>query len=137
MTVEIGQADCRCDRLLHTDEWFPSAVSGPLRESPYTPYVGTSRRRLGVILRFVVAAYVAALATLPFAHHDLACHLKTSTHCGVCHVGTSADDTSNQPALGHVNLIDAGRAVVVSPSFAVSSVFLPSSGRSPPATDSL
>lgn len=99
--------------------------------------MGTSRRRLGVILRFVIAAYVAALATLPFGHHDLACHLKTSTHCGVCHVGTSADDPSAQPAPGHVNLADAGRAVVASASFATSSVFLPSSGRSPPATDSL
>lgn len=99
--------------------------------------MGTSRRRLGVILKFVIAAYVAALATLPFGHHDLACHVKTSTHCGVCHVGTSGDDTSAQPALGHVNLADAGRAVVASATFATSSVFLPSSGRSPPATDSL
>jgi hypothetical protein len=100
--------------------------------------VGTSRRRLGVILRFVIAAYVAALATLPFGHHDLACHLKTSTHCGVCHVGTSADETSAQPALGHVNLMDAGRTLVAITPFAASSVLLPSSGRSPPATtDSL
>jgi hypothetical protein len=100
--------------------------------------VGTSRRRLGVILRFVIAAYVAALATLPFGHHDLACHLKTSTHCGVCHVGTSADDTSAQPVLAHVNLADAGRAQVAGAAFAASSVVLPSSGRSPPAsTDSL
>ena len=100
--------------------------------------MGTSRRRLGVILRFVIAAYVAALATLPFGHHDLACHVKTSTHCGVCHVGTSADPTSDQPALGHVNLADAGRALVAITSFAASSALLPSSGRSPPATtDSL
>ena len=92
----------------------------------YNHSVGTSRRRLGIILRFVIAAYVAALATLPFGHHDLACHLKTSTHCGVCHVGTSADDTSAQPALGHVNLADAGRAMVAGTSFAVSSVSRPS-----------
>ena len=85
----------------------------------------------------MIAAYVAALATLPFGHHDLACHLKTSTHCGVCHVGTSADDTSAQPTLGHVDLADAGRAMVASAPFAASSVFLPSSGRSPPATDFL
>jgi hypothetical protein len=85
----------------------------------------------------MIAAYVVALATLPFGHHDLACHLKTSTHCGVCHVGTSADDTSPQPALGQVNLADAGRAVVASASLALSSVSLPSSGRSPPATNFL
>lgn len=96
--------------------------------------MGISRRRLGVILRFVIAAYVAALATLPFGHHDLACHLKTSTHCGVCHVGTSVDETGAQPALGQVNLADAGRATVAGASFARSSVSRPSSGRSPPAS---
>jgi hypothetical protein len=87
-----------------------------------------------MILRFVIAAYVAALATLPFGHHDLACHLKTSTHCGVCHVGTSADDTSAQPTLGHVDLADAGLAMAASASKAASDVYLPSSGRSPPAS---
>jgi len=96
--------------------------------------VGTSRRRLGVILRFVIAVYVAALATLPFGHHDLVCHVKSSTHCGVCHVGTSADDTSAQPALGHVDLADAGRARVAGASLGTSSISLPSSGRSPPAS---
>jgi hypothetical protein len=81
----------------------------------------------------VVAAYIAALAALPFAHHDLACHLKSSTHCTVCHVGTSADDTSVQPGLGHVDLADAGRASEAEAPVAVSCVLLPSSGRSPPA----
>ena len=103
-------------------------------ESPYTPYVGTSRRRLGVILKFVVAAYIAALAAMPFAHHDLACHLKSSTHCTVCHVGTSADDTSVQPALGHLDLADAGRSSEAQAPMAASCVLLPSSGRSPPAS---
>lgn len=94
--------------------------------------MGTSRPRLGVILRFVIAAYIAALAALPFAHHDLACHLKSSTHCTICHVGTSADDTSVQPGLGHVDLADAGRASDSDASLAASCVLLPSSGRSPP-----
>ena len=92
----------------------------------------SSRPRLGVILKFVVAAYIAALAALPFAHHDLACHLKSSTHCTVCHVGTSADDTSVRPALGLADLADAGRAGEAHASLAASCVLLPSSGRSPP-----
>ena len=96
--------------------------------------MGTSRRRLGVILKFVVAAYIAALAALPFAHHDLACHLKSSTHCAVCHIGTSADDTSVEPGLGHVELVDAGLASEASAPVAASCVLLPSSGRSPPST---
>ena len=94
----------------------------------------SSRPRLGVILKFVIAAYIAALAALPFAHHDLACHLKSSTHCTVCHVGTSADDTSVQPALGQAHLADAGRAGEAHVSLAASRVQLPSSGRSPPTT---
>jgi len=81
----------------------------------------------------VIVAYIAALAVLPFAHHDLACHLKSSTHCAVCHVGTSADDHSLQPGLGHEGLADAGRATDPSILLTASSVLLPSSGRSPPA----
>jgi hypothetical protein len=85
-----------------------------------------------MVLKFVVAAYVAALAVLPFAHHDLVCHLKSSTHCVVCHVGTSADDTSVQPGLGQVDLRDAGGASEAYAAVTASSVLLPSSGRSPP-----
>lgn len=85
------------------------------------------------MLKFVVAAYIAALAALPFAHHDLACHFKSTTHCGVCHVGTSADEAGAQPALGQVDLVEVGRPGVNPPSRVVSCVLLPSSGRSPPA----
>jgi hypothetical protein len=85
-----------------------------------------------VILKILLAAYIAALATLPFAHHDLVCHLKSSTHCGVCHVGTSADDASAQLRPGHTDLADAGRAGESRTSSAASCVLLPSSGRSPP-----
>jgi hypothetical protein len=85
-----------------------------------------------VILKFVVAAYIAALAALPFAHHDLACHFKSTTHCGVCHVGTSGDDAGVQPGLGQTDLADAGRLGVSQTSRVVSYVLLPSSGRSPP-----
>ena len=94
--------------------------------------MGTPRRRLGVILRFVVVAYIAALAALPFAHHDLVCHLKSSTHCTVCHVGTSSDNTSVQPGVGPVDLADAGRAGEGTALPLSSVALLPSSGRSPP-----
>ncbi|MEO6239400.1 MAG: hypothetical protein ABIQ52_20580 [Vicinamibacterales bacterium] len=90
------------------------------------------RRRRGVILKVVVALYIAALATLPFAHHDLACHLKSSTHCVVCHVGTSADDAGLQVALGQADLADAGRTADAYTSVADTRALLPSSGRSPP-----
>jgi hypothetical protein len=87
-----------------------------------------------MILKFVVAAYIAALAALPFGHHDLACHLKSTTHCGACHVGTSADDAGLQPGLGQIHLTDAGRPGLDQTSRVASYVLLPSSGRSPPSS---
>ncbi len=107
-------------------------VNGPGLPHRIIVNVVISRSRLGVVLKFVVAAYVAALAVLPFAHHDLVCHLKSSTHCVVCHVGTSADDTSVQPGLGQVDLPDAGGASEAYAAVTAWSVLLPSSGRSPP-----
>jgi hypothetical protein len=96
--------------------------------------VASSRRRSDGLLRLVLLAYVAALAALPFGHHDLACHLKSHTHCAVCNVGTSADDAGVQPGLGQVDLPDAGRAGEAYASIAATCVLLPSSGRSPPAS---
>lgn len=91
-----------------------------------------------MILKIVVAAYFLALAALPFAHHDLACHLKSSTHCTVCHVGTSGEDSSVQPGLADADLADAGRAEEPSAPVIPSLDLSLSSGRSPPAiADSL
>jgi hypothetical protein len=87
-----------------------------------------------VILKVLIAAYIAALAALPFGHHDLACHFKSSTHCSVCHVGTSDDAAGAQPGLGQGDRSDAGRLGISQTSRVVSCVLLPSSGRSPPAT---
>jgi hypothetical protein len=95
--------------------------------------VALSRPRLGVILRFVLAAYFAALAASPFAHHDLVCHLKSSTHCTTCHVGTSADPGGTQPALTAAEFPDAGRACERTTTVAVSYEISPSAGRAPPA----
>jgi hypothetical protein len=87
---------------------------------------------MGFLLKVVIASYALALAVLPFGHHDLVCHLKSSTHCTTCLVGTSADDHGTQPALAPVALDDAGQAVVSSQTLTASLVSSPSSGRSPP-----
>jgi hypothetical protein len=87
---------------------------------------------LGLILRFVLAAYLAALAAAPFAHHDLACHLKSSTHCATCHAGTSADPGGSQPGLGSGDFADAGMAVEHTSTVAGSCDVSPSAGRSRP-----
>lgn len=86
-----------------------------------------------MILRFVLVVYVAALATAPFGHHDLVCHLKSSTHCGNCHVGTSADPAASTPSLGSADFADAGRTAEHTSTVAVSCEISPSAGRAPPA----
>jgi hypothetical protein len=95
--------------------------------------VSISRERLGRSIRLVAAAYVLALALLPFGHHDLVCHLKSSTHCTTCLAGTSADDNTAQPTQLTVTLADAGQTVETPHTSATSCVPASSSGRSPPA----
>lgn len=90
--------------------------------------------RSAALLRLVLLAYVVALAAMPFAHHDLACHLKSNTHCAMCHVGTSTDPEGGQPSLGAADLADAGcpdqRTSCLTPLCTLS----PSAGRAPPAS---
>jgi len=80
-----------------------------------------------------VALYVLAFAAMPFAHHDLACHLKSNTHCATCHVGTSTDPSSASPVVDPVVLQDAGRADEIACTPTSAPALLPSAGRSPPA----
>src|SRR3982750_3742871 len=76
----------------------------------YNQIVAPPRQQLGVLMKLVAVAYVLALAVLPFAHHDLACHLKSTTHCWTCHVGTSADESPPDPPATPMLLCDAGGA---------------------------
>jgi hypothetical protein len=99
---------------------------------PYTSVVATSRRRLGVILRGLVAIYIVAVAAMPFAHHDIVCHLKSSTHCTTCHVGTSGDQSSIRPALARVDLADSGQPHDRQSGVPAASALSPSAGRAPP-----
>jgi hypothetical protein len=100
---------------------------------PYNVNVAPGQSRLGVTLRWVLAAYIVALAAMPFAHHDIVCHLKSSTHCATCHVGTSADPGGPRPAIAASDLVDAGCASERSARVSVSCAISPSSGRAPPA----
>jgi hypothetical protein len=79
-----------------------------------------------------VAFYVLAFVAMPFAHHDLACHLKSSTHCATCHVGTSTDPSSAKPIVDAAVLADAGRPDEPSCTLVSETALLPSAGRSPP-----
>ena len=106
----------------------------PLQARRYNQIVAPSRPRLGALLRWVIAAYFVALAAMPFAHHDLVCHLKSSTHCSTCHVGASADPGGSRPTVASADLADAGATVQCTSRIAVACALSSSAGRAPPVT---
>jgi hypothetical protein len=84
-------------------------------------------------IRVILGLYIAAAALLPLAHHDIACHFKSSTHCTSCIIGSAGDLASDATALGHGALNGAGRPVPP-PAERIDSLSLPAtSGRAPPA----
>jgi hypothetical protein len=89
--------------------------------------------RCGVVARTLLAAYVLAAALLPLAHHDVLCHVKSSTHCTTCVVGSSGETAAWSVALDGIGLRDAGRAILLSAACHHSTPIRASSGRSPPA----
>jgi hypothetical protein len=84
-------------------------------------------------LKVVLALYVFAAALLPFGHHDLVCHLKSSTHCTTCTVGSSAETAADTAVLARFSLLDAGAPVHDSADLPSSTTRRPASGRAPPA----
>jgi hypothetical protein len=89
--------------------------------------------RLGLRLKAVLALYVFAAALMPFGHHDIACHLKSSTHCTTCAVGSSAEAATDQAVLARFSLLDAGAALCDSATTPDTATIGPTSGRAPPA----
>ena len=81
----------------------------------------------------MIAAYFVALAAMPFAHHDVVCHFKSSTHCSTCHVGASTDPGGTRPAVASADFKDAGVAVQRVSRAAALCPLSPSAGRAPPA----
>ena len=105
----------------------------PREGRPYNVLVAPTRPRLGVTLRWVIAAYFVALAAMPFAHHDVVCHFKSSTHCSTCHVGASADPGGSRPTVVSADLADLGVAEQRTSRVVTSYALSPSAGRAPPA----
>lgn len=88
--------------------------------------------RGSVGLRLVLALYVLAAALLPFGHHDLVCHLKSTTHCTTCAVGSSAEAAADPAVLARFWLLDLGVAVSEPLDAVPSATSRPSFGRAPP-----
>jgi hypothetical protein len=66
--------------------------------------------RLSVLGPFVVTVYATATLLSPLSHHDLACHLKSSTHCTTCVVGSSGEADAPGAVQAHATMPDAGCA---------------------------
>lgn len=84
------------------------------------------------LLRAVLCLYVLAAALMPLGHHDVACHLKSTTHCTTCVVGASTDLASNATALTGCGLDDAGVPTAIRGPFVPEALIGASSGRAPP-----
>jgi hypothetical protein len=87
---------------------------------------------LDLVLRVVLGLYVAAAALLPLAHHDIACHFKSSTHCTSCIIGSAGDLASDATTVGRTALNRAGQPTAA-PDQRIDSLSVPAaSGRAPP-----
>ena len=84
------------------------------------------------LLRTLLGLYVLAAALMPIGHHDIACHLKSNTHCSTCVVGSSAESAQHAALLAGCGLDDAGAACGSLVLKSDDPLARASSGRSPP-----
>ena len=81
---------------------------------------------VGLRLKVVLALYLLAAALLPFGHHDLACHLKSTTHCTTLHRrlvgrsgrrsgGRSRGSGSSTPGVAVSDPVDAPASATLRP----------------------
>jgi hypothetical protein len=85
-----------------------------------------------ILVDGVAVLFALAVCLLPLAHHDILCHLKSSTHCTTCVVGSSGEAASDAATLTAIGLHDTGAAAlaVEQPLTATSRCL--SAGRAPP-----
>ena len=77
--------------------------------------------------------YALFLVTVPFAHHDLICHLKHPAHCKACTSSVLGADPDTPATLGAWTLAEAGPAVTFHTTPDSALLAVRSTGRSPPA----
>ncbi|HEX2445876.1 MAG TPA: hypothetical protein VHJ77_18160 [Vicinamibacterales bacterium] len=64
-----------------------------------TGSLGPRHRSLARATALAATLYAIILAVGPVLHHDLACHLKSRTHCTVCVVSVTASGTQGSAGL--------------------------------------
>lgn len=77
--------------------------------------------------------YVALLVASPLAHHDLACHVKSPTHCDACQANPLASSTEPAPGLQVWTDGAAGDVEIPEAHAPRPALLAPLAGRSPPA----
>ena len=128
LSFSAGLQACLSKRASVGLECRPGVYSESMRVSLRPPV-----ERLGFVGQLVVAVVVLALAAAPFGHHDLVCHLKSTTHCTACTVGSAAEPAADQGVVSRLWLHDAGAALVLNSEAPVSAPLRHTSKRAPPA----
>ena len=93
----------------------------------------TSRGTVSVRSKVVLALYVLAAALMPLGHHDLACHLKSTTHCTTCIVGSSAEAAVDPAVAARFWLLDLGATTIDAVQAPITAVKSTVTGRAPPS----
>jgi hypothetical protein len=112
------------------------AGSGLLRSGVYTHFVRSWRsvrrawRPWAVV---ALAVYAILLMANPLLHHDVACHVKSPTHCVACTSSPSAGRVEAAVPIAARPLPAAGHVERLVCSADDSAAILETTGRSPPA----
>jgi hypothetical protein len=91
------------------------------------------RSRPSGAIGLTLGLYALVLLIGPAQHHDLACHLKSRTHCTTCVVSVSASGAPTTSGLLAADLPESGSLVCETPDLALSPAITSRFGRSPPA----
>jgi hypothetical protein len=92
-----------------------------------------ARRRLALLARVLVVCFAGLLALGPLTHHDVACHLKSATHCTACVSSPAPRDQTSLP-LDRTVTVCSDTISTDQPSDERQSFNLDPGDRSPPAT---
>lgn len=114
-------------------ESHPGAGSPYNRNAMSVGRVRLSRRRCASAFALVAAIYALLLGVGELQHHDLACHLKSRTHCTACISGVSGPGLAAAQQPTPHGLQPVGRVDAVLQPFALAPALAGSQGRSPPA----